>query len=759
MCGILGIFNDNKANEKETNAIFKVKEALKIIKNRGKDMYGIANENDFDYQKKIDHLKLHSKETPNAIAHCLHSLVSFVPQPLISENSKNRFIVNCEIYNWEELNETYKLNAKNDAEMLFRLIEKKGKTSVQLTKILDELEGVYAFAFWDVKKRNVVLARDIIGVKPIWFSLSQKNKGTDSFAFSSEKKALEHLNYNEICELNPRKILVYNIKTKKITQYNQPFFSITPELKKPYDKIKKELAGFLTNAVSKRIPDREFGILFSGGVDSTFIAFICKSLGLKPVLYTSVLETKGTELKIPEDYLWARKAARELKLKLKINKIKLEDIENYLKYIVPLIEDSNVVKVGVALTFYGACELARKDNVKVIFSGLGSEEILAGYERHKKSAESSANANNIYANINKECLSGLLKMYERDLYRDDVITMNNSIELRLPFLDKKLVEYALTIPAEYKLNVTQNNLMASDNLITQNKLIFREIAKEMGVPSEFAERKKRAAQYGSSFDKAIEKLAKQNGFKLKSEYLDRFLPKKIMKLGVLFSSGKDSNYALHIMKNQNYDIACLITIKSKNPASYMFHTPNINIAKLQAEALQIPLIEQITEGEKEEELKDLKKAIEKAKEEYKIEGLVTGAIFSTYQRDRIEKICDELGLKIFSPLWHMEQEKEVMAIINNRFDVIIGSIAADGLSKEWLGKKIDNEMIEKLKTLHEKNKINIAFEGGEAETLVLDAPLYKKKIKIEEYEIVMENEYTGRFVVKKAKLVGKSIMD
>ena len=215
MCGILGIFNDNKANEKETNAIFKVKEALKIIKNRGKDMYGIANENDFDYQKKIDHLKLHSKETPNAIAHCLHSLVSFVPQPLISENSKNRFIVNCEIYNWEELNETYKLNAKNDAEMLFRLIEKKGKTSVQLTKILDELEGVYAFAFWDVKKRNVVLARDIIGVKPIWFSLSQKNKGTDSFAFSSEKKALEHLNYNEICELNPRKILVYNIKTKK----------------------------------------------------------------------------------------------------------------------------------------------------------------------------------------------------------------------------------------------------------------------------------------------------------------------------------------------------------------------------------------------------------------------------------------------------------------------------------------------------------------------------------------------------------------
>lgn len=755
MCGILGLFNDKEINN-GTNTVFKIKEALKIIKNRGKDMYGIANELDFYYQKKIDHLKLHSKETSNAIGHCLHSLVSFVPQPLIDETSKNRFIVNCEIYNWVELNEKYKLSAKNDAEMLFRLIEKKGKTSVQLTKILDELEGVYAFAFWNVKKRKVVLARDIIGIKPIWFS--QKYNITDSFAFSSEKKALEFLGYKEIVELNPRKILVYDIKTKKITQYNRPFFSITPEINKPYEQIKKELAGFLTNAISKRIPDREFGILFSGGVDSTFIAYICKSLGLKPTLYTSVLETKGTELKIPEDYIWARKAAKVLTLKLRINKIKLGEIETYLKQIVPLIEDSNVVKVGVGLTFYGACELAKKDNIKVIFSGLGSEEIFAGYERHKKSAESSAN-------INKECLSGLLKMYERDLYRDDVITMNNNIELRLPFLDKKLVEYALKIPAKYKLNEiqpkiseeTHDKINETQNKTSgiQNKIILREIAKDIGIPSEFAERKKRAAQYGSSFDKVLEKLARAKGFNSKSAYLDTFLPRKIMKLGVLFSSGKDSNYALHIMKKQNYDIACLITIKSKNPASYMFHTPNINIAKLQAEALEISLIEQATKGEKEEELKDLKKAIQTAKARYNIEGIVTGAIFSTYQRDRIEKICDELGLKIFSPLWHMNQETEIKEIVRNGFEVVIGSIAADGLNKEWLGKKIDNNMIEKLKLLHEKNKINIAFEGGEAETLVLDAPLYKKKIKIEESEIIMENEHTGWFVVKKARLIDK----
>ncbi|MFH1440147.1 MAG: diphthine--ammonia ligase [Candidatus Woesearchaeota archaeon] len=768
MCGIIGIFNSE-------NVSSKIKEGLKIIRNRGKDYYGIADSIDFHYSKKIDHLKLHSSTTQgkknnenakNAVAHCLHSIVSFQPQPFVNEKTKNRFVVNCEIYNWKELNEKYRLNAKNDAEMLFKLIEKRGKTSKQLSKVLEEVDGVYAFAFWDVKKRKLFCVRDIIGVKPLCFSVihvSDENK-PKQFAFSSEMKVLDRLGYKNNQELNPRKILIYNLKTNKIRQSNRPFFKITPtnkirqtnkkrfEKNKELEEIKKKVLGLATDAIAKRIPDQEFGILFSGGIDSTFIAYICKQLGLRPTLYTSVLDTKNSgwiinekiisklglnntqelNMKTPEDLIWAKKAAKELKLKLKINKIKLNQVPKYLKIIVPLIEDSNVVKVGVGLTFYGACELAKKDNIKVIFSGLGSEEIFAGYERHKKSTD-----------INKECLSGMLKIYERDLYRDDIITMNNNMELRLPFLDKKLVSYALKIPEKYKL---------SDR---QNKIILREIAKEIGVPEEFAERKKKAAQYGSCFDKAIAKLAKKNGFKLKSQYLDTFLDKRIMRLGVLFSSGKDSHYAMHIMQKQNYEIACLITIKSKNKDSYMFHTPNISLAKMQAGCIGIPLIEQETIGEKEKELKDLEKAIIKAKQEYNIKGIVTGAIFSTYQRDRVENICDKLGLKIFSPLWHIDQETEMRELVRLGYEIVIGSIAADGLSKKWLGRKIDDKAISELSKIHAKNKINVAGEGGEFETLVLNMPMYEGKIEIIDSEIKMENEYTGRFIVKKAKIAEK----
>jgi asparagine synthase (glutamine-hydrolysing) len=218
-------------------------------------------------------------------------------------------------------------------------------------------------------------------------------------------------------------------------------------------------------------------------------------------------------------------------------------------------------------------------------------------------------------------------------------------------------------------------------------------------------------------------------------------------LGVLFSSGKDSTYAAYVMKKQNYEITCLITIKSENPDSYMFHTPAIEIAELQAEAMGIPIIFKKTKGEKEKELEDLEKAIIEAKEKYKIDGIVTGALFSDYQRSRVEKICDKLGLKIFSPLWHIDQEKEMRQIIDSGFEIVMAAIAAEGLDKKWLMKVLTQNDVDKLVELNKKYKINIAGEGGEFETLVLNCPLFKKRITIKNYEIVVDKN-SARVMIK-----------
>ena len=208
-----------------------------------------------------------------------------------------------------------------------------------------------------------------------------------------------------------------------------------------------------------------------------------------------------------------------------------------------------------------------------------------------------------------------------------------------------------------------------------------------------------------------------------------------MKCAVLFSGGKDSTYAAYLTKKFDNDITCLISIISENPESYMFHTPSISKVKKQAKVMNLPIIVQKTKGIKEEELKDLEHAIKKAKNEYNIEAVVTGAVESAYQASRVQKICDNLNLECFNPLWQKEPEEQWDDLLENRFEIIIIGVAAEGMEKEFLGKKIDRQMIKKLKEIRSKYRIHLSFEGGEAETFVLNCPLFSKELVVQTSQI------------------------
>jgi ABC transporter with metal-binding/Fe-S-binding domain ATP-binding protein len=220
-----------------------------------------------------------------------------------------------------------------------------------------------------------------------------------------------------------------------------------------------------------------------------------------------------------------------------------------------------------------------------------------------------------------------------------------------------------------------------------------------------------------------------------------------MKLGVLFSGGKDSTLAMQLA-SEHHEISCLLSMKSENDASYMFHTPNIGLTELQAEALDIPLITGITKGEKELELSDLKDLIKNAIELFGIEGIVTGAVESVYQAQRVQKICADLGLWCFNPLWQMDQIELLETLIRKKYNIIISSIAAYPLDESWLGRKLDSKMITELKAL---KGVNPAGEGGEFESLVLNAPMFKREIEIIESEKEYDN-HAGVFIVKEADL-------
>jgi len=212
-----------------------------------------------------------------------------------------------------------------------------------------------------------------------------------------------------------------------------------------------------------------------------------------------------------------------------------------------------------------------------------------------------------------------------------------------------------------------------------------------------------------------------------------------MKLGVLFSGGKDSTYATWIAKEEGYDIACLISIYSKNLDSYMFHTPSIEKTKNQAEVMEIPLIIEKTEGIKEKELKELEKAIRLAKEKYGISGIVTGAVESVYQATRVQKICDKLDLECFNPLWQKPEEEILRDLIKNNFKVILTSVAGEGFDKTWIGREIDSSFIKDIKELNQKYGISLAGEGGEFETFVLNCPLFEKGLEVVNKEISGES--------------------
>ena len=240
---------------------------------------------------------------------------------------------------------------------------------------------------------------------------------------------------------------------------------------------------------------------------------------------------------------------------------------------------------------------------------------------------------------------------------------------------------------------------------------------------------------------------------LKQAYKSVFFFKLDMRLGILFSGGKDSTLALHYAKEKEA-VVCLITLISKNKESYMFHTPNIDITALQAESLNLPQVAKITPGEKEKELSDLEEAIAEAAGKYQIQGVVTGAVESVYQAERVQRICDKLGVWCFNPLWKRDQKALLEELLERRFEVVISGVFAYPLDEKWLGKQIDNKLIDRLVDLQQKYGLSPAGEGGEIETTVLDAPLFKKKIEVLDYSVEFKGN-SGTFIIKQARLVSK----
>jgi len=219
-----------------------------------------------------------------------------------------------------------------------------------------------------------------------------------------------------------------------------------------------------------------------------------------------------------------------------------------------------------------------------------------------------------------------------------------------------------------------------------------------------------------------------------------------MRVAVLASAGKDSAYAAWWATMKGWEVECLVTVCVSGNDSMMFQLNGTAVAALQAASMGVPWLPVMSLGEEESEVLELEAALrgqsdiqsaffeswpqtwdepeqlEILMDVPDLDALVVGALRSDYQKTRIDRMCERLGIISYSPLWHHESSEHMHALANHGFDARIASVSTEGMGKDWLGRSVDSVSLAELEALAEKHRFNLDGEGGEFETIVLAAP-------------------------------------
>ncbi len=191
-----------------------------------------------------------------------------------------------------------------------------------------------------------------------------------------------------------------------------------------------------------------------------------------------------------------------------------------------------------------------------------------------------------------------------------------------------------------------------------------------------------------------------------------------MRVAVLSSGGKDSAAAWWWAQCKGWDVVSLVTVNITGSDSWMFQIPGTHLVQHQATLAGVPWLSVDTPGVQDEEVNDLEAALSTLD----IDGIVSGAIRSDYQKSRLERMSERLGIRSWTPLWHQDSLEHMRGLVDHGFEVMLSSVSCEGLDASWIGRVLNEEHLRELEALSLQFRFNVDGEGGEYETLVIGGP-------------------------------------
>ena len=494
MCGIAGILS-----KEGKNVVPLVGTMLSCMTNRGPDGAGIVANDYITQSNSFENLKYHRLSGSNALGHVRLAIVGGTcgQQPLRSCDGRLTVEHNGEIYNYKKIRtklmKRHKFSTQTDSEVIVHMLEEHFVRSSDLLyaikKTVSQLDGVYAIVIKDEETGTIALVRDKMGVRQLYYG-----ENNSFIAFASERKALWKVGVKECVKrvLPGHAIIIASNGLLQEFQVTHPPVHSRKIVYKTMNSAVHAYKKALLISMKKRTQDFDrVGIIFSGGIDSVIVAWLAKKMVREVICYTGGI--RGSS-----DILFARQIAKKLDLKLRVNELTDDEVEQIIPEIINSIEDTNAGQVEVAVPVYAAVKLAHEDEINVMLTGQGADELFGGYSWYAKVVEKEG-----YGKLREHMTKDLLLLYKETLEREDKITMAHSIEMREPFLDLGVIKTSMRM--DLKLNVRGGD----DNF---GKHVHRRLAQELGIPRNIAYRVKEAAQHGSGMHNVFNAIARKHGF-------------------------------------------------------------------------------------------------------------------------------------------------------------------------------------------------------------------------------------------------------